>query len=366
MSRHFRAFTLVELLVVIAIIGILIALLLPAVQAARDSARRTQCTNNLKQLALGCHGFHDSYKRFPPSVQVWRGSNPPAENPDTTDNYLPNWIILILPFMEQHAAYDAFTLPTPVINDNKTPPTAYISSPINRAARGTNIPTMRCPTDRDAESTFQGINAAEGDNWARGNYGANGANNQLDQCIGPNSVGWTETAPLGAGSFQSRGKGVMGCNVALSIGEILDGTSSTMLIGEMRVGLHALDRRGTWAMGTAGASSLWWHGFGGDCNGPNPPNPDSDDIRGCDLLQNAVGIQKLNLEKMGCWTPCSSKQGSVRSKHPGGVMIALCDGSARFVSNNVAHTGPWGVCCGIWDRLITSTDQVPIQISDIK
>jgi prepilin-type N-terminal cleavage/methylation domain-containing protein len=132
MPRQVRGFTLVELLVVIAIIGILIALLLPAVQAARDAARRTQCTNNLKQLALGCHGFHDAHKRFPPSVQVWRGPSPPAQqSPDTTDQYLPNWIILILPYIEQHATYDLFALPTPVLNDNKTPPTVFISDPVS-------------------------------------------------------------------------------------------------------------------------------------------------------------------------------------------------------------------------------------------
>jgi len=96
-----RSFTLVELLVVIAIIGILIALLLPAVQAAREAARRATCRNNLKQLGLALHGFHDVRKTFPPSAVRQGGLH-------------ENWVIKILPFLEQQALFDRFDLDLPI------------------------------------------------------------------------------------------------------------------------------------------------------------------------------------------------------------------------------------------------------------
>ena len=90
---------------VIAIIGILIAMLLPAVQAAREAARRMSCTNNLKQLALACHGYHDAQGSFPPAVQ-W----PEGVSPSYSQLYQANWVILTLPYMEQLSTYDLFDL----------------------------------------------------------------------------------------------------------------------------------------------------------------------------------------------------------------------------------------------------------------
>src|SRR5687767_11805399 len=95
-----RGFTLVELLVVIAIIGILIALLLPAVQAARESARRTQCTNNLKQLGLACHNHEDSHKQLPPG------------NTDQPDPSIASALVLLMPYLEEAGKYDQFDFTT--------------------------------------------------------------------------------------------------------------------------------------------------------------------------------------------------------------------------------------------------------------
>lgn len=94
-----KAFTLIELLVVIAIIAILIALLVPAVQKVRDAAARTQCLNNLKQLALACQNYHDTYKKFPPAVMSHSsiGNNIIYGS----SNFGPNWVVLILPYVEQ-------------------------------------------------------------------------------------------------------------------------------------------------------------------------------------------------------------------------------------------------------------------------
>src|SRR5215470_13063319 len=99
MSRIRAGFTLIELLVVIAIIAILIALLVPAVQKVRVAAQRTQCQNNLHQLAVGCHNYHDAKKRFPPAVLMQSGIEPTC--PAGNENFGPNWIVLILPYIEQ-------------------------------------------------------------------------------------------------------------------------------------------------------------------------------------------------------------------------------------------------------------------------
>jgi prepilin-type N-terminal cleavage/methylation domain-containing protein len=96
--RHRSAFTLIELLVVIAIIAILIGLLLPAVQKIREAAARTQCRNNLKQLGLACHNYQDVFKRMPHAVQLHRSVADPAR---LSQNFGPNWVVLILPYIEQ-------------------------------------------------------------------------------------------------------------------------------------------------------------------------------------------------------------------------------------------------------------------------
>src|SRR3984893_10986424 len=133
MRRFTRGFTLVELLVVIAIIGVLVALLLPAIQAAREAARRTQCRNNLKQLAIALHNYHDARKILPPSIEIAFN-----ERPESTVKYISNWIIMVLPYMEQQNVYDQFNF------------TKYTSDPINRLARGADIPSLQCPSDSGA------------------------------------------------------------------------------------------------------------------------------------------------------------------------------------------------------------------------
>ena len=125
MSAHYRrcavrGFTLVELLVVIAIIGILVALLLPAVQAAREAARRSQCQNNLKQIGLGFHNFHESYKALPPA--------------DLTDSWA-TWAVLVLPYVEQAALFEAWDLELRYYEQST-------------AARVAIIPNYFCPSRR--------------------------------------------------------------------------------------------------------------------------------------------------------------------------------------------------------------------------
>src|SRR5262245_11313245 len=101
-GRRAQGFTLIELLVVIAIIAILIALLVPAVQKVREAAARTQCVNNLKQLALSCHSFHDVRKGIPPAMLM----NNYNDDPYATNTYGPNWVVFILPYIEQAPLYN--------------------------------------------------------------------------------------------------------------------------------------------------------------------------------------------------------------------------------------------------------------------
>ena len=174
-KRKRTGFTLVELLVVIAIIGILVALLLPAIQAARAAARRTQCQNNLKQIGIALHNYHAANKEFPAGMQFdVSPRNPLDRSPSAEEStkFRPNWIIKILPYMEEQAIYDAFDF------------NQFISHQNNRAVRGTRIPTLLCPEDSGAEVPFAGVTAAEGDNWARGNYACNGDNEGADRMAG--------------------------------------------------------------------------------------------------------------------------------------------------------------------------------------
>lgn len=328
MARSSRraGFTLVELLVVIAIIGILVALLLPAVQQAREAARRLQCQNNLKQLGLALHTYHDAQKAFPPSIVF-----DPGQNPQDSDNFRPNWVINILPYIEQQALFDSFDR------------TKYISHADNRDERGVELAAMKCPSDPFNRQKFSGTSSGEGDNWARGNYAANGVNGRMD-FIGEGSA-WAD----------SRKRGVMGCNVSLDLGGIKDGTSNVMLIGEVRAGITDKDRRGVWAMGAAGASGLFWHGFDGDDNGPNffsPSSPDDDDIEGCSSIPDNLKIQ----QRMTCCGGCPSWQATIRSVHEGGAYTVFGDGSVHFISNYINTSGEWGTTPAVWDYLIASGD----------
>src|SRR3954452_420257 len=154
--RSASGFTLVELLVVIAIIGILVALLLPAIQSAREAARRAQCTSNVKNVALAVLSYHDARREFPAAAWV---------RPGTTDEILThsrlfnNWAISILPYIEEDSLQKTFMI-SPVLP---------LRADENKIARGTEIPVMLCPSDVGRGNLFQGSSG----NWARGNYAYN-------------------------------------------------------------------------------------------------------------------------------------------------------------------------------------------------
>jgi prepilin-type N-terminal cleavage/methylation domain-containing protein len=196
------AFTLVELLVVIAIIGILVALLLPAVQSAREAARRSQCMNNMKQLVTAMMVYHDAYNVFPPAHTGW--------NTDGTTDYQHSWMTLILPFVEEQALYDQYDF---TLRWNQGNNARFVT----RSEAG-NLDVQLCPSSEHldtAQGDYAGINGC-------GSYNQNGIfipdgylkgecyNEGLLPATGP---AWPENRPFG-------------------IKDCIDGTNYTMMLGE--------------------------------------------------------------------------------------------------------------------------------------
>ncbi len=348
-----RAFTLVELLVVIAIIGVLVALLLPAVQAAREAARRTQCQNGVKQLGLALQNYHDSKKEFPAGSTVeltQQGPNLAVVNPERNLNHMRNWVVDLLPYIEQQTLYDAFDFSIPIAGGDETSQ--------NYIARGTSLPTMLCPSDSGNNTTlFAGRGSREGGNWARGNYGANGG------------LGWMKTdapgapftaagAPNSVGWLDERVRGVVGVNTGLTISQITDGTSKTLLIAELRAGVSELDPRGTWAIGHPGSSTLWAHGTDNDI-GPNSCLPGGDGFMRCSILKGPSGPGEESL--LADCMPCDDVfgQGGARSLHVGGVNAGFADGSVHFISDFIDKGNEWDLdpqTYRTWQRLVASGD----------
>lgn len=212
MSKRQKGFTLVELLVVIAIIGILIALLLPAVQAAREAARRVNCTNNLKQIGLALHIYHDSAGRMPAG---WMGVNGNAHAVNGPTGW--GWAAAILPNMEQ-AAFSQDTLHQELT----------ISDGNNEVARKTVITGFRCPSDKGKDtSDINGMTIA--------------TSNYVGVFGGYDPTGTTSGATMGtlltllgayASGGQAKGNGAFYHNSRVSFRDMIDGTSNTLVVGE--------------------------------------------------------------------------------------------------------------------------------------
>jgi len=344
------AFTLIELLVVIAIIAILIALLVPAVQKVRESAARTQCLNNLKQLGIAAHAYHDTVKKLPPAVQVANataGSNNYASayrNP----MFGPNWAVLLLPHYDQGALYESFA--AGIINYMPSNGTDISW----RGIRSTNLSVMICPSDPTGRNTPFGL---QGGNWARGNYAAN---------AGPSWFSSTFNGFASASSQSSTTNDKSGGPFAINWGanfaaHVTDGTSNTILFNELRIGLGVNDRRGVWAMGAAGSSVTAGHAVG-DATQPNDSNEYSDDIEDCNAIRTALGVGNSGLGKlrMGCsndnlpnnWP---NWQAQARSAHANFIVNACyCDGSVRTIQPTIPTS--------VWFAINTRNDNVTVSV----
>ncbi len=254
-SRHRYGFTLVELLVVIAIIGILVGLLLPAVQAAREAARRMQCSNNLKQLGLALHNYSDTYKRFPSSGSYCVPWLPCAGATGHNNNGYP-WVgglwrkgsglVRLLPFVEQGPFYNQINFANDVDDWFATVQPATPVTPFSgRRPREINIPTYLCPSDPPARIDL-----------ALSNYGfsmgAQALPAQSTGCAlypshlnGPAGHGNTSDSSQISGPFAR-------FHWAARLADLTDGTSNTILMGEIRPNCHDHHFNG-WAAGNA----LW-------------------------------------------------------------------------------------------------------------
>jgi prepilin-type N-terminal cleavage/methylation domain-containing protein len=361
MMRRRSGFTLIELLVVIAIIAILIALLLPAVQRVRESAARTQCTNNLKQIALAAHNYHDNYGRLPVGCYIPYAQDGFHDTQDITKPFGPNWAIYILPFIEQGnlyytidiASYPGTALPANLIN-YATYNTSW------RAIRGATIKTYLCPSDPYNKQPYEdasGVDAPPEVGWARGNYAATAGFTDSDHttdgapCFGNNPYdgqggdgnvpGVPGNPPVSKGPvffFSTNGKN------GTQLTDISDGTSNTIMFNEVRAGISPFDSRGTWAMGHPGASLT----EAGRNYNPTPNNTlDSPDGQTYgDELQNCYKFWYYGLGAidMGCFPNTSGDQmnsAMARSNHIGGVNAAFADASVHFIRNSIDN---WTWC----------------------
>lgn len=286
--RQSRGFTLVELLVVIAIIGILVALLLPAVQSARESARRTACINNLRQIGLALHSYHDANGSFPPAGIT--------EGPCCNTRSRTCWTISILPYIEEQALYDRY--------DQK----AFNEAPQNEFVRQAIVPTYGCPSD-DTVHELDMPESGPGSNllYRRGSY----------RCVAGKSDGtqWWDRdneMPLSwRGPLHVAGVSDLG---AESFGKIIDGTSNTLAAGEMATATHQR-RRTFWAYSYLGYNT-------------STSTPQSRTL--------LVDYDRcLEVGGTGGQNPCERGWGGF---HPGVLLFTLCDGSTQQININIDMT----------------------------
>lgn len=275
-STQKRGFTLIELLVVIAIIAILIALLLPAVQQAREAARRTQCKNNLKQLGLAMHNYHDVHNKFPVGAYncCWG-----------------TWQVAILPYIEQTAYFELYQNS----GGNDTTGPRYGASP-NTQVTTQRFAAFSCPSDLE-NRPFANITCH--------NYAVNYGN-----------TGYAQSTVNGV-TFKGAPFSRLQC---FGFRDAIDGTSTTLLMAEVLQGIGS-DLRGFG----------WW----GDASGfsayltPNSNLPDRIYTAG---YCNNQPTQNLPCAVSNGTNPTMFAS---RSRHVGGAQVILCDGSATFVSENI-------------------------------
>ncbi len=292
-----KAFTLVELLVVIAIIGVLVAMLLPAIQAARETARRGQCGNNLKQMGLALHNFHDVRKQFPSAYQATPGGVMGAA--DANGDAGPGWTCLfqILPYLEEANTRQAFNQNLPCWD------------PANAVPAKQRLATYVCPSVTDGSITYQvkdagGVTLAE---FSRSHYVANSG--QLDLWDNP------------AADLSSFANGPLYRNSRTRMKDVVDGLSHTVFLGERT----PLRSDATWVGIVPGSVT---------CPGAFFPNADCDGAGPQINVHSGPG----EFENPPVIEPPNNSSGYVdemHSEHPGGCNVLFGDGSVRFVLETI-------------------------------
>jgi prepilin-type N-terminal cleavage/methylation domain-containing protein len=299
-SRHKgQAFTLVELLVVIAIIGILVALLLPAIQAAREAARRSQCLNQMKQLGVAMHNYHDTFKSLPIGAQY------PVDR--------KNWRVAMFPFMEQGTLYDQLAVMSFL--------TPYTAAPgDNVVLQRIRLPGWNCPSSACSKVGAAGSEQA----WS-------GGDPQLVDYVGisgayPDPAGRSSTSNYDGGQYSA--SGILIPFNALRLADVLDGTANALMLGEnsdfTTVGTNKVDLRSNYY----GA----WGGFTYNSN-PWTGAPDTWST-GVVTIRYAPNTQGTPAGAVHTW----EANLPLRSAHPGTVCGVLADCSTRSLSETIDFT----------------------------
>ena len=279
---RWAAFTLVELLVVITIIGILIALLLPAVQAAREAARRTQCSNNFKQVGLALHNYHGALKTFPMGLNMWPGGGDCANPGIQTRYYGVGWAAVILPYLEQKSVYDAMDFREDSYDGT-----------MNFAAGAKFIPAYLCPSDPQGEDLTSCCS------------GHSNGPSEYEDLAKTNMAGVADSVNWGCGTYpwpRPDGNGVLYGRSKVRIGQISDGTSHTLAVGEIIGG------------GAKSHSGFFWSTW--------------------DILDTHNGINYA-LQIGESYNPWNPEFNGFTSYHPGGCHFVIADGSVQFVSETI-------------------------------
>lgn len=327
MRSRRSGFTLIELLVVIAIIAVLIALLLPAVQQAREAARRTQCKNNLKQIGLAIHNYHDVTQRMPPGyVMQFSG---------TADSVLDgnwSWATYLLPYIDQAPLY------TKLNPGNNTMTACVADTSVNgcRAGLQTTLTAFRCPSDTgpplndgpqppDLPAPSTNGYRIQGVPTATSNYTANNASRSLRSATGPLTT-------TGGVQFAN---GIAWRNSGCSMRDISDGMSNTLLVGERAYQLRGVKIYAATIYGIRGAEQAV-----------------GDDNRGL-MMTHSCGLSLLN-------STSSPTAGDFRrnysSQHVGGAHFLMGDGAVRFISENVDHNIATATTDSTMERLMSRDD----------
>jgi prepilin-type N-terminal cleavage/methylation domain-containing protein len=357
-----KAFTLVELLVVIAIIGVLIALLLPAVQAAREAARRSSCTNKMKQLGIAVHNYHDTNKVFPPGKLILRRSTTPVTSQH--DKWYLSWAVSILSFMEQQSLFDTFfeqgSNNVPYYQDESVYVAGFAGLDANpdstravERACATPLAAYLCPSDSGAISEKRGLptNVTATGQWAYGSYrGFANRYSYNGYAAGTPGSGYYDFPDSGRGlpdswrglfhhvgqTFVFGGTGGYGTNRSFdceTFGTMIDGTSNTNIFTEHHH--HKTDDAFDDGRNTFWASSVAMHNTA--AAGPFSGTLKVYDFSLCKASTNVV--------------TCYRGSGAY---HSGGFNVTRGDGSVTFIAQTI-EGNIWAMAAAIADR-----DRIPL------
>jgi prepilin-type N-terminal cleavage/methylation domain-containing protein len=326
-SRSRRGFTLIELLVVIAIIAILIALLLPAVQQAREAARRTQCKNNMKQMGLALHNYHDVSGVFPAALLSSGRYNAPAYFVGNTRiKNITGWQML-LPYIDQSPLYNQFDFNVSSVNSNPYTLPIEPMLPANEALVTTPIPMLECPSHPDA-----GI----GGSTASDEFYRRTAQYRRTSYLLSSGVFTDYNAPWHTYKSDYR-QGAFGNDGAARIRDITDGTSNSLLAGEGWGGANYKTSASYGPWGLAGIHTsvhgrVVTHGVSGT-SAVGCTNPSQD---GCYYTSNYPIQFTINADYSQNGTKRQYAWG-YGSGHTGGAQFLMGDGAVRFISENIDY-----------------------------